>query len=131
MKHEPTQHTDGYERSDAQTRPLIAFGVALGVLIAVSLIVSAWLDTGLTPSYEATVPIAKSYDAREAPLDPSWPVLQANPYDDFEGHRASIEQLLTSYEWIDHQTGIARIPIDRAIAIYLEREGAAPEEGDR
>ena len=41
--------------------------------------------------------------------------------------RADERRLLTSYEWLDEQQGLARIPIDRAIEIIAEQ--GLPETG--
>lgn len=124
-------HGDGYEKRDAQTRPLILLGAGLAVLVLGSLLVSRLLDAGFTPVYEEPPsPTAQSYDAREAPLERTWPVLQSNPYEEIDGHAARMEQVLGSYGWVDRQTGIARIPIERAVDLYLARQGTDAPPGD-
>jgi hypothetical protein len=42
--------------------------------------------------------------------------------------RAEEEHLLSSYGWVDQNTGVVRLPIDRAKALLLER-GLAVREG--
>ena len=63
-------------------------------------------------------------------LGPPPPVLVVNEPTVLSEFRASEEQTLTTYGWVDKTLGIARIPIDRAKELVVERglpvRGAAP-----
>jgi hypothetical protein len=50
------------------------------------------------------------------------PRLQISPQGDLEELRRQEMEILTTYRWIDREKGTARIPIDRAMQIYLERQ---------
>lgn len=43
------------------------------------------------------------------------PALQINAPADLAAHHTAEQQQLTSYGWVDRQTGVVRIPIDRAM----------------
>jgi hypothetical protein len=59
----------------------------------------------------------------EATLDPipPGPRLQSAPPADMDEMRARDKQALTTYGWVDQANGVARIPIDRAMSIVLEK----------
>jgi hypothetical protein len=68
--------------------------------------------------------------ARTAAIPPE-PRLQAHPRSDLARLQQQEEQLLAGYAWIDSTYRIARIPIERAMAIYAaeqaqKRQMAAP-----
>lgn len=50
--------------------------------------------------------------------------LQPRPQDDIAAFRADKERLLSTYGWVDRAHGVARIPIDRAMALVAQ--GASP-----
>ena len=52
--------------------------------------------------------------------------LQTNPAAEMAAFRSEKQQLLESYGWVDREHGIARIPIERAMAI-LARQGGSGE----
>jgi hypothetical protein len=49
------------------------------------------------------------------------PRLQANPAAEFAEMRATQAAVLNSYEWMDEEGGTARIPVERAMSLLLER----------
>ena len=52
---------------------------------------------------------------------PPGPLLQVAPRDELAEHRAVQRTRLESYEWVDPELGIVRIPIDRALSILAEQ----------
>ena len=52
---------------------------------------------------------------------PPAPRLQVNPARDMAELRRAEDRVLKGYGWVDEAAGIARIPIDRAMAIVAER----------
>ena len=52
---------------------------------------------------------------------PPEPRLQTNPRQDLSDLRAREDQLLNSYGWVDKNTGVVRIPIERAMQLIVER----------
>jgi len=115
------ENPSGYEELDAKPMALVRFGAGLAILIVASLLVSHWLDEGLAPEREAANP----YERPPSPVaERTWPELQTNPYDEIDEYEREEARRLNRYEWIDRQNGVARIPIDRAMSLYLTREQA-------
>ena len=61
---------------------------------------------------------------------PPAPNLQTQPFKDVYLLRHSEAERLGSYGWVDKEGGVARIPIDRAMALTLNRLPARPDGGD-
>ena len=54
------ENPPGYEKLDARPVALLRFGAGLTILIVASLLVSHWLDEGLTPERETDNPYEPS-----------------------------------------------------------------------
>jgi hypothetical protein len=50
------------------------------------------------------------------------PQLQINPQADLEEMQRRENEILATYGWIDRDAGTARIPIERAMQLFLERQ---------
>ena len=111
---------NAYEKSDAKTGPLalIAVGVGLLVLVAMTLVAVMWRVMAYETVY--TGELAGSPLAPMRPPPPP-PRLQITPAQDLYQFRESEHDLLHSYEWVDKDKGVVRIPIDRAIDLLAER----------
>ncbi len=112
-----TPDNGGYERSDAEARPLFWSGFALALLLALSLAVSAWFNQSLTREIQDEERPSPVRDLRQAPEGPR---LQAVPARELELHRAWEERTLSAIEWIDPLNQIVRIPIEHAIELTLQ-----------
>lgn len=55
------------------------------------------------------------------------PVLQSAPQQERAQYFAEKQKLLDSWEWIDRQRGIARIPVEQAMQIMAAHAGAPKE----
>jgi hypothetical protein len=53
--------------------------------------------------------------------EPPAPNLQKQPFKDIYNLRNTEAEKLTTYGWVDMEGGIARIPIDRAMEVMLQR----------
>lgn len=111
----------GYESRDIPLRPIAIFAVVLfPVLLAVSL--GAWALVGVLAGRENAVsPRAHPLAPAVGTVLPPAPRLQSAPRKDLERLRAEEDALLSSYGWVDEPAGVARIPIDRAMALLAER----------
>lgn len=58
---------------------------------------------------------------RTQPRVPPEPRLQTAPDVELAAMRAVEKRILESYGWVDESAGIARVPIDRAMAMLLQR----------
>ena len=67
-------------------------------------------------------------EALADPIPPG-PRLQSDPPRDMDEMRQQDREVLTTYGWVDQTGGVARIPVDRAMSILVERGlGAASDK---
>ena len=95
-------------------------GLRRGAYVIVGGIVCAFVAAGLM--------LRESGPAANAPphaFDGNAPLLQPAPQPDRVAYLAEKRRLLASYGWVDRQAGIARIPLDAAMALLAARGGAA------
>jgi len=122
-----------YEKTDADLKSVTKVGVGI-FLLATVVSLALWpIMNGMADrqAKDDAAPPPIAFDpARQAPE----PRLQGEPYGDWLSLKTRQEALLASYGWVDESGGVARIPIDRAMKIVLERglpsrtptQGAAP-----
>jgi hypothetical protein len=117
---EPVDRGPGYEQRDANIKGLIQFAFGMAVVLVVVLFGMRWTFDyfkKIEPLGPTASPMV-SATQRELPPNPR---LQANPRDDLQVYCAAQEQAVNTYGWVDQQSGIARIPIDRAMDLILQR----------
>jgi hypothetical protein len=99
-------------------RPFAGFGIAFTVGLTLILLASFVYWRFLFVAADAPSQIA----ANQLPPQPR---LQTHAPSDRAAEVASQRARLNGYEWIDRDAGIARIPIDRAMALQAERMESA------
>ncbi|MEJ2077385.1 MAG: hypothetical protein P8020_02015 [Acidobacteriota bacterium] len=130
QEHHPTR--SGHETTDADVKPILRFLFGLFALIALVLVGMTFFFDFLHERYEqAATQISPRVDTRQIPPEPR---LQVNPAEERKEVRNWEEQRLHSYEWIDKNTGVFRIPIERAMELVAQsglpaRHKAAPDGG--
>ena len=109
----------GYEKSDASPRALLYFAFAMAAILAAVFLFLIWLfkhyEKTENPGSFVEAPFAAS-----EPVPPP-PRVQADPAADMQSYLQSQQNLLNTYGWIDRQSGVVRMPIDRAMELLLER----------
>lgn len=106
----------GYEKQDVGFRFAMTFVLALIGVVIVVLIFVVWFYQFMVPPRATTqTPVAQ-----QRPLPPA-PVLQANPAVDMQKFREREERKASSYGWVDQKSGIAQVPVQRAMEIVAER----------
>ena len=101
--------------------------VGIAIAGALALIgIAAWL------AWHAWLPA----DQRGAPntrfdMHISGPTLESTPQAERAAYMKEKERLLHSYQWIDAQAGIARIPIEQAMGLMAGEEPSSPSQGKR
>lgn len=93
-----------------------------------SLALSALLLGGLLGLFEARRPLPAGSPLERAELVPPPPRLEVRPLETLEQVRARERELLEGYGSVDREAGLARIPIERAMAILAERGWPAADE---
>lgn len=103
-------HPADVERSDADPRLVVAIAAGIGLfLLAVPFLVMA--------SYPDAPPLGHIADAPQPPA----PRLQVSPQTDLARLHARDDRQLGSFGWVDREGRIARMPIDRAMKLLVER----------
>jgi hypothetical protein len=96
------------EEQNVNTSIIVTIGVVSATIVLVIIIaLQAWF-------YEA-------YDeesARKADQEINWKLTDL---------RLEHQENITTYRWIDQQAGSVRIPVDRAIELWLDRQAKATE----
>ena len=109
------------ETSDVDLGGVVRFAIGL-VVAAVVIHVVVWF---LYSSFkrEAARPAPAEYPLAATAMRrlPPEPRLQTDPRDDLLSLRQSQEQALTTYGWVDRNSGVVRIPIDHAMKLTVER----------
>ena len=118
----------GYERSDASASMLAKVGIVLAVslvCIFVGILVLFRVFSYVEPLLFDQEPhaLAQTRQPGEGPR------LQLDPPQQKIDMKATEDHVLTTYDWVDREQGLVRIPIDRAIAI-LVKQGRLPQKTD-
>jgi hypothetical protein len=108
----------GHETSDVDVRGLAYFGGGLFLVLVLTILSMRWVFFHFAKSQPLGPPPTPFENARTLPPAPR---LQVEPRLELEHYRQEQQQMLESYGWVDRPNGIVRIPIDRAIALLLER----------
>jgi hypothetical protein len=102
----------GHESSGIAVRRVVGIAAVIAAcVIAVVLMIDISLKRWIFPGREEVV-------ARRAAIPPP-PRLQPNPAVDIESLREEKEALLSTWQWTDRTQTFARIPIERAMALYV------------
>ena len=123
-----------YEKTDVEPLALLRVGLIL-VLVTIAIVLAvlpffSWLHERKMAQDPPPGPIPRYEPGRQVPE----PRLQGRshagmehdsfadaPALDLRAFRAKQETLATSYDWIDSQAGIVRIPINRAMLLVAHR----------
>src|SRR5262245_53321544 len=109
-----------HEEKDINIRSIVTFLVmltAITVGIQVAMYGMFWVLNVIETKADPVV----SPVAIPAGQQPPGPQLQTTPWADLKKLRAEEAQHLQSYGWVDKQAGVARIPIDKAKALLLQK----------
>ena len=109
-----------FEKTDVDPESSIRFILYLALATVVVAVLMRLLFSGLArveAGRQPPPPIMQSEPSRKPPP----PRLQEQEPVDLAGQRAMEGEILRSYGWVDPQTGIARIPIDEAMRLTIER----------
>lgn len=122
LEYGPTPPGAKYEHTDID--PAIGYKFALwltaSMLVSFAIVYGAFwfFERRATRADEAAqqYPLAADFE-RPRPT----PALQTQPFMDVYTLRQGEAERLTSYGWVDKDGGVARIPIDRAMEVLVER----------
>lgn len=135
MNHGHSGHEGEYEREDLSTRGVFAFMAGLSVIgIVIYFVIVGmyrFLDNYEHSQMATASPLVKSRGAVErvvtqADMDKTFkdngaPMLETNEMGQFRDFVMNQENQLNSYGWVDENAGVARIPIDRAMDLLVQK----------
>jgi len=121
----------GHETTDAEVKPILKFLIGLFVLIFVAMVGMSFLFDFFQQHFQGKAgPSTSLVDSKQIPPGPK---LQPDPAKELSELRALEEKELNSYQWVDRDTGVFRIPINRAIELLAQSPPASrkqnPEPG--
>lgn len=119
-----TPHVE-HESRDVNIRGVVfaAVGLAVVTLLSIGLVTGLFVYLRRAAgAAEGRSPLAP----QEAVL-PAGPLIQRDPEGALRDMRAEESRILDDYRWVDKEAGIARIPIDRAMKVVLERGLLTPK----
>lgn len=116
-------HTGGnrkYETRDAHFSKVMTTAFSLIGIMVIGMIF-AW---GVYEIFRNMTAVpdspAETFTVPDSSKLPPLPNLEADPHESLVRMRAVEDSLLTTYGWIDSGSGIVRVPIERAMKMYLE-----------
>ena len=117
----------GYEHADMN--PLVVGSAAVGLIVMLGLVfvvvtLLGQVMTGTPFTVSRPQDLIGGLQAAPAPTPPA-PALEAESGQTLDPYRASEDQKLNSYGWVDRSGGVIRIPIDRAMDLTAQRSLAA------
>jgi hypothetical protein len=132
--HEEHAAALGHEVQDVNLKFFASVMVGLFLILLTGMSVSLWyqntLREGVRERDTPPPPLAATL-----PQTPPEPRLQQTPGVDLQKFRAEEEKVLQNYGWIDAQSGIAHIPIERAMELTAQRglpvRGEAAKQGSK
>lgn len=113
-------HGGGYEHTDVEVGIPARFLVGLVILLLAGIFLMRVLFGFLSAEHKRT-DAPPSPLASELPAEPPLPRLQKTPVQDLNKLREEEKNALESYGWVEQNAGVARIPIERAVDLVLER----------
>jgi len=120
MQSEETKVNPGHETTDADVKPILWFLIGLALLLTVAMVGMTFLFDFLQNHFQrAGVQVNSVIDVNQIPPDPR---LQPDPHEELLEVRSREERILHSYGWIDKDSGVFRIPIDRAMEIIAKSD---------
>ena len=110
-----------HEESDVNVGAILRYGAGL-LLVGVIVHVFLWWLLGMYEGQHqrAQTQVYPMAAGQENRLPPE-PRLQDTPQQDMSALRAKQESLLKEYGWVNKEAGIARIPIEEAMRMVVER----------
>lgn len=110
-----------HEESDVDVSAILRYGIGLFVIAAIVHLFLWWLLGIYEGQHErAQTQVYPMAAGQQNRLPPS-PRLQDNPQQELEALRAKQKALLEGYGWVNKEAGVARIPIEEAMRIVVER----------
>jgi hypothetical protein len=110
-----------HEESDVNVGAIIRYGIGLLLVGAVVHVFLWWLLGTYQRQNERAQTQVYPLAAGQQDRLPPFPRFQNNPQEELQQLRAKQKALLEGYAWVDKEAGVARIPIEEAMKMVIER----------
>ena len=108
----------GYEKRDVNVRGILQFGFWMAVVIIITLIGMKLTFNYFNRTMPLGPPAASFVNNRELPPSPR---LQVQPHEELKDYCAVQQRNVDGYGWVDQQSGVVRIPVDKAMDLVLAK----------
>ena len=125
----PTDPGRGFEERDANVKGLLQFALWLAVVLAVTLVGMRWTFDYFKRAEPLGQTASPLVTTTQRMLPPS-PRLQSQPHRELADYCAAQQQEVTTYSWVDRQSGVVHVPVDRAMDLILARGLPARPSGE-
>ena len=112
--------TRGHETSDANFRVLVMTGIGLLGVMIVGMLIS-WAVYAIFEELTANPGAPTETFTTPERVPPPAPNLEANPRDTLLVLRRIEDSLLTTYGWSKKDSGLVRVPIEKAMKMIVEQ----------
>lgn len=116
----------GHEEDAVGSRIFVVTACVITGVLLLGIFAVYVLQPLMVASQRADSPPANPLAASYGRVEPPAPRLQVDPALDIYDHRKAEQAVLTSYGWVDRNAGVVRIPIERAMALLVERGEPTP-----
>ena len=110
-----------HEESDVNVAAILRYGLGLAVVALVAHVFLWWLfgvyERQNERAQTQVFPMAAGQQNRLPPT----PRFQENPQQELQQLREKQKALLEGYGWVNKEAGVARIPIEEAMKLVVER----------
>jgi len=118
-----------HETRDVSLRWMAISGAIIVLLLIAAFLSMRWTFELLSSREAARQEAPATLVTDPGPARPPEPRLQANPRLELQAMRAEEKAVLESYGWVDREKGVARMPIDEAMKIVVQRGLPARKPG--
>lgn len=130
LQYGPTPENAEHEHTDIEPAIAWKFALWLGVAMVISGAIvygTFWFFEG---QEKATSQATQVYPLAVGQVkEPAGPRLQTQPFKDIYLLRQNEQERLTTYAWVDKNTGVVRIPIEDAMRMMSERGALTARPG--
>jgi hypothetical protein len=116
LKHNPIGHEA--DTADVRAIGITGLALAIGVAIVFSLVYGIFQYLDHHPVVVAPASPLAETDQQQFPPTPR---IEEHPATELKDLRSQEDRILSTYGWVDKNTGAVRIPIDQAMELQLKR----------
>ena len=118
----PAEHgSAGHETTDAHARPLAVIGISMAIFIP-TVFLGIVVVFKVLDYYQPLLEDPEPHPLAATRQTSSAPRIQIDPPRQMLDLQQIEENVLTTYDWVDQEKNIVRIPIKRAIDILTKRK---------